>query len=391
MKKKQKRVFLDHASTTPVLPEVFRAMHQYFSTKYANPSALYEEGVMMKKVVEDSRKKIADIISSHSDEIIFTGSGTEADNLAIFGILDGLKLKIKKPHIIVSLIEHPAILEAVKVFIANGGEVSYLPMYPDGCVQAKDLKKILRPETILVSIMHANNEIGTVQPIKEIAKTIRHFRKNKKKENFLPYFHTDASQAANYLPLGIPQLGVDMMTLDASKIYGPKGIGMLFVRRGIEIVAQIVGGGQESGRRSGTESVASIVGFAKALSIVQGDFEKEGKRLVKIRDEAIGLIKKQFPKSDLNGSLENRLPNNINICFPKINAEFAVLQLDAKGFAISSSSSCNTLSANNRSYVIDALGNTSCSESSLRITLGRDTTRKEILNFIKTLRDLLRV
>jgi len=391
MKKSQKnkRIFLDHASTTPVLPKVFLAMKPYLSSEFANPSALYAEGVAIRRVVAKARTTIAKTISAQSDEIIFTGSGTEADNLAIFGIVRALKGIVKNPHIAVSALEHPAILEAVEVLKKEGVEVTVLYPNQDGIIRPGDVFKALKKNTVLVSIMYANNEIGTIEPIHDIAKAIRQFRKSKTKESYLPYFHTDASQAANYLPIGVPQLGVDMMTLDASKIYGPKGIGMLFVRRGITLTPMIFGGGQERGLRSGTENVASIVGLAEALTSAQSGRVKESKRISTLRDWFVKEILKKFPEAHINGGMEYRLPNNINICFPGIDGEFAVILFDAEGIAISSSSSCQTLKDSSRSYVIDSLGKKDdCAESSLRITLGRGTTKNNLVYALRVFKKI---
>jgi len=388
-----KRIFLDHASATPVLPEVLDSMMPFFSDSFENPSALYKEAVFAKQTVFNARKQIASILKALPDEIIFAGSGTEADNLALHGILsEAVKKstnaqKNHRPHIIISPFEHSAIREVVAQLVKNGGAVSILPLYSDGRVKPEDVEKLLTKHTILVSVMYANNEIGTIQPIKNIAKVIRHF--NKFYGNKKIYFHTDASQAANYLNLNVLELGVDMMTLDASKIYGPKGIGMLFVKRGVPLNAQILGGGQEGGRRSGTENVPAIVGFAKALSIVQGDAQKESKRLTRIRDMAIQTIVADFPSSHLNGSALHRLPNNINMCFEGIDAEFATIKLDVKGFAISTTSSCEAQSDDPRSIAVEALGVSGCAQSSLRITLGRSTTASDMKKCISTLKKVL--
>jgi len=243
--------------------------------------------------------------------------------------------------------------------------------------------------------MYANNEIGTVQPIREIAKSIRHFRKSKKYGSRAskcgwPYFHTDASQATNYCSLNVLRLGVDLMTIDGSKMYGPKGTGLLFARRGILLAPQIVGGGQEAGMRSGTENVPFIVGLSKALSIVNRDKDKELKRLTTLRDFAIKNILKNHKNAILNGDDKNRLPNNINICFPNLDAEFAVIKLDSLGIACSSSSSCQTLSDSSTSYVIDSIGRgKECSKSSLRFTLGRSTSKSDILRLISSLKKVI--
>ncbi len=389
-KNQKKRIFLDYASTTPALHEVEKAMRPFFATSFANPSALYEEGVNARKIVEKSRKEVARILSAHSDEIIFTGSGTESDNLALFGTVKTLRLKIPKPHIITSSFEHPAILEAAKQLEKEGVEVTYISPDKNGFITPSEIKKELKSNTVLVSVMFANNEIGTVQNIREIAKTIRLFRKEKKKDKDFPYLHTDASQAANYFSLNVLELHTDLLTLDGSKIYGPKGIGMLFVRRGVKITPQIVGGGQEKGFRSGTENVPLIVGFTKAFSIVQSDREKESKRLNILRDFVIKKILKEHPKAKLNGSFTSRLPNNINICFPGIDAEFAVIKLDSLGFACSSSSSCRTLSENSSSYVIESIGGgEECRESSLRFSLGRGNVKKDLIALCKILKKIL--
>jgi len=380
----KKRIFLDYASATPVLDEVQKAMNPFFAAQFENPSALYAEAVEVRRVVQESRKAIANVLKAHNDEIVFTGSGTEADNLAIFGVAGPLTLK--RPHIILSPFEHSAIRKAAQVFIDRGGSVSLLPVYHDGRVRADDVKKLITRRTVLVSVMYANNEIGTIQPVKDIAKVIRHYNKA---NSCRILFHTDASQAANYLSLNVLELGVDLMTLDASKVYGPKGIGLLFVKRGIELSPQIVGGGQEAKRRSGTENVPGIVGFAAALILVQSDRGQESKRLCALRDFALDSIVKTFPHSQVNGSRVERLPNNINVCIKGIDAEFTTLKLDARGFAVSTSSSCEAQSDDPRSIAVDSLGDLGCAVSSLRITIGRPTTKNDVVSFIAALKKVL--
>ncbi len=283
--------------------------------------------------------------------------------------------------------------------------MTIVPVDADGLVSPSSIQKALKASTVLVSIMYANNEVGTIQPIKEIAKTIRHFKKAKNSKlttNYAsrhdllidyPYFHTDASQAANYCNLNVLQLGIDLMTLDGSKIYGPKGIGMLWVKRDTHIESIIFGGGQESGLRSGTENVPYIIGFAKALSIVSKSAQSETKRLSKLRDSAIKTILKKYKGAVLNGSSSERLPNNINICFKGIDAEFAVIKADALGILCSGASSCRTLSENSRSYVLEAMqkdGEIDCADSSLRFTLGRNTTTHDIRTLIATLPKIIK-
>lgn len=403
--KKTKRIYLDHASTTPVLPEVLKAMQPYFSKQFYNPSALYKEGVLVARALKDARVEVARTLSALPDEIVFTGSGTESDNLAILGVLKASLRAVRKPHVIISAVEHPAIIELVPEIKKLGGEVTIVPVDADGLVSPSSIQKALKSSTVLVSIMYANNEVGTIQPIKEIAKTIRHFKKSKNSKlttNYssrhdllidYPYFHTDASQAANYCNMNVLQLGIDLMTLDGSKIYGPKGIGMLWVKRDTPIESIIFGGGQESGLRSGTENIPYIIGFAKALSIVSKSAQSETKRLSKLRDSAIKTILKKHKGAVLNGSSSERLPNNINICFKGIDAEFAVIKADALGILCSGASSCRTLSENSRSYVLEAMqkdGKIDCADSSLRFTLGRNTATHDIRTLIATLPKIIK-
>lgn len=393
---KKQRIYLDHASTTAVAPEVLKAMVPYFSKQFYNTTALYKEGVDSNRELSRARKSVAENLHALSDEIIFTGSGTEADNIAVLGVLKASLKIFAKPHIILSTIEHPAIIELIPEIRRMGGEVTMVPVNEFGIVNPNDVRDALKASTVLVSVMYANNEVGTIQPIREIAKSIRHHKKNRlarrqAKVLGYPYFHTDASQAANYCSLNILQLGVDLLTLDGSKIYGPKGVGMLFVKRNTAIEPIIFGGGQEMGLRSGTESLASIVGFATALSMSVVLSEKESKRLTKLRDETIKKILKKFPESSLNGHHVERLPNNINICFPGIDGEFAVIKADALGIMCSTASSCRTLSENSHSYVLEAMGNKQkCSESSLRFSLGRGTTSDHTRALLKLLPSVIK-
>ena len=395
-RKIKKRIFLDHASATPILPEVSSLMSEYNRKFFANPSALYKEALIAHADMERARKGIADILRAQPDEIVFTASGTEADNLAISGITDDLfGNKKHTPHIIVSRFEHSAILESVKKFERKGGKVTYVGVDEKGFVSPKDILAALTPETVLVSVMYVNNEIGTIQPIKEIAKTIRYYKKHHAKEiahcfyGKGPLFHTDASAGANYLSLEVLTLGVDLMTLDAAKIYGPKGIGLLYAKRGIPLSPAIVGGGQEGGRRSGTENISHILGFAKALAVVQSDREKEGKRLTKLRDHAIQEISKRAPGSHQNGG-GSILPNTINICFPGFDAQFLVLKLDVRGIAVSSSSACQSKKEDAKSHVLAVLGNKGCDTSSLRITLGRYTKKTDVDALVRMFPEVLK-
>jgi cysteine desulfurase len=290
----------------------------------------------------------------------------------------------KKPHIIISSIEHAAIIETAKILSESGeASVSYLPVDNEGIVLVQELKKMLRPETVLVSVMYANNEIGTIQPIREIAKTLRHARKEK---GMFPLLHTDATQAGNYLPLRIPPLGVDLMTLNSSKIYGPKGVGALFVRDGIILSPLMHGGIQEGGFRPGTENVAGCVAFSRALAITQSMMKKESERLSSLQNFFFNELSKAFPDSVINGSRALRLPNNVHVSFPEISSETLTLYLDARGIYVSEKSACKA-SMEEPSHVITALGKNT-GMGSIRFSMGRSTTRNDIKRTIAALKDI---
>ena len=315
---RQKVRYFDHAATTYLAPRVVKAMEPYWSEKFGNPSALYAKGREAKAAIDQARAQVAQIFNCSPGEIIFEGSGTESDNHALIGT--ALANKARGNHIITSTIEHHAVLHALGFLETQGFEVTYLPVDSDGLIKLAELEKAIRPETILVSIMLANNEIGTVQPIKEISAVI-------KSAGQPIMFHTDACQAAGFYELDVASLGVDLMTVNGSKIYGPKGTGVLYVKKGTAIQPYIHGGGQENGRRAGTENVAGIVGLATALELVQAEKEQENERLLKLRSKLIdGLLK--IPKVVLNGHPEKRLPNNVNVTIKDIEGEAMLLHLD---------------------------------------------------------------
>lgn len=379
---------MDYASITPVAREVAEAMRQYESGSFANPSALYAEAIAGKEAAQNARGKIARILNVRKNEIIFTASGTESNNLALLGVFKACRTKDFIPHIIVSEIEHPSILEICEEIKRLGGEVTYVLVSEEGIVNLKDIRTALRDNTVLISVMYANNEIGTIQPIKEIGRMIKEWRQ--KKDTLIPYFHTDACQAVLYESLDALKLGVDMMTLDGIKMHGPRGTGLLYMKQDVTINPIFFGGGQERGLRSGTENVPGIVGLAIALELAEKMKESELARLTDIRDYAIEKILKTFPGSTLNGSKDLRLPNNINICFPRLDAEFAVISLDVAGIAVSYSSSCRTLKEDSSSYVVTALGKEECGTSSLRITLGRESTKTDIGALVVALQKIIK-
>lgn len=389
------RIYLDYASTTPLDKKVLKAMKPYLQGSFFNPSAIYKEGVEIKKKINEAKASIASILNAQASDIIFTASGTESINLAIRGIVEAYKKSYpeKTPHIITSVIEHSATLEVCRSLeMGARAEVTYLPVDEDGKIKASDVEKALRDETILVTVMYANNEIGTIEPIKEIARRVKLWKIDKKRnaEDY-PFVHTDASQAVNYCILDREKLGVDLMTLDGHKIYGPKGVAVLYMKKYVSCESIINGGGQEGGMRPGTENVSGIIGMAKALEITQKIKEKESARLIILRDYFFDEIIKIFPKAKINGSREDRLPNNINFCIPNMNAEFLVLELDACGVACASLSSCENLNDESVSYVVQNLPQgEECARSSIRLSMGRGTSKGHLKKVLKLLPELVK-
>ena len=380
----KREVYLDYAGATPMDAQVKLAMEPYWELEFGNPSALYRKGRIAKDAVDAARKTIAGILHARESEIIFTAGSTEADNLAMFGVIRAVKpiLVANKlgGHVIISAIEHHVVLNSVEALIKEGVARSLAPVDKDGITDVAALEKLIRPDTILVSVMYANNEIGTIQPLGEIAKVIRKVREERKKENNpLPiYFHSDGAQAAGALDLDVQKLGVDLFVISSSKVYGPKGVAVLYIRRGTRIAPIYFGGGQEGNLRSGTENVPVIVGFAKALGIAEDMREKENARLAELRDYFISRLTKEIPKTILNGSQRSRLPNNVNVTVLDIEGEAAVLYLDAHGISISTGSACTSITLD-PSHVIIALGRPyEHAHGSLRFSLGRSTTREDI-------------
>src|SRR3989338_8825952 len=373
-KSNKKRVFLDYASITPVDSGVEKEMIKIQKKIWANPSSLHTEGENAKNVLDEARIRIARILHCRGNEIFFTSGGTESLNLAIFGTIKSL---LKE----------------------NVTEVSFVMPNKKGIINPESIIKEIKENTILVIVQHANNEIGTIQPISKIAGKIKEYRKNK--NNPYPYFLVDASQSVLYENVSMEKLGADLLVLDGIKMYGPRGAGILVVKHGVKISPILFGGGQEKGLRSGTENVVNSVGFALALEIAAKIREKESLRLTQLRNYTVVKILKParhasqgdagggISNPSFNGGLENRLPNNINICFPGQDSELLVIKLDILGFAVSAASACHTLSFENGSYVIDSIGKPECSSSSLRITLGRDTKKSDLDKLVFALRKIL--
>lgn len=377
----QREIYLDHAATTYVDDCVLEAMQPYFSNVFANPSSFHTPGMRAKGALTTARATVAKILNAREDEIIFTSGGTESDNLAVIGIPRAHRAKGR--HVITSAIEHPAVLEPLQ-HLEKIGEIELTVLSVDACgrVSVEDVENTLRPDTILVSIMFANNEIGTIEPIADIGRAILKWRK----EHTTPYpfFHTDACQAAGAFLLDVEKLHVDLLTLNSSKLYGPKGIGVLFVRRGVKLEPLFRGGGQERNLRSGTENVPAIVGLATAFAFAQAEREAENARLIVLRDRLTdGLL--AIPKTRLNGHPTERLPNNVNISFLDIEGEAAVLYLDAENIFVSTGSACASQSLD-PSHVILAMGvSYEAAHGSLRFTLGKRTTAEDIERVIEVM------
>jgi cysteine desulfurase len=376
----KKHIYLDHAATTPTDSRVVKAMEPYWTKEFGNPSALYSLGQHAKQALNNSRLAVAKVFHSQAEEIIFTGGGTESINLAIKGVV--LASRLTPAHVITSNFEHHAVLNTVQALKNQGHEVSLIPVDADGFVIQDKLWSAIQDNTVLISIMMANNEVGTIEPIQEIGARLEKINKERKSKN-LPhiFFHTDACQAAGALDLNVDKLHVDLMSINGSKIYGPKGVGVLYVRRGTPLKALVDGGGQEKNLRSGTENIPGIVGLATALNIAEQNREKENKRLIALRDWLSKKLLTSIPKTLLNGHTSKRLPNNINISILDIEGEAMLLYLDEIGIQVSTGSAC-TAQDLEPSHVIRALGRPyEAAHGSLRLTLGRET-RKEDLVFL---------
>lgn len=383
-----KRIYFDYAAGTPVDPAVLRAMEPYFAEKFGNPGSMHAFGQEAMAAVDASRESVAKAIGAGFREIIFAGSATEANNLALRGVAekfrDGHNASSKTPpRIIVSAIEHESVLETARDLERMGIHAVYVPVDARGIVDLKKMKENLTSDTALVSIMYANNEIGSVQPIPEIAKIIREFRGKKD----YPLFHTDAAQAFQFLNCNADELGVDLMTISSHKMYGPKGIGALYARDEKNLRPRVTGGGQEFGLRSGTENVPAIVGFAKAVELAAASRGAESKRIASLRGDFWRGIKKIFPNAEMNGPEEHseKLPNILNVYFPGYAAQDIITKLDLNGLAVSSGSACRSRAIES-SYVIEALGHGKVrAKSSIRFSFGRPTTKEELANGLEVI------
>ncbi len=362
-------IYLDHAATTPLDPRVLEAMLPYLSERFGNPSSIHRLGREARQALDEAREVVAGVLNASPQEIIFTSSGTEADNLALKGVAQALFLEGKGNHIITSAIEHHAVLHTCDDLERFGFQVTRLPVDGYGLVHPEALAEAIRPGTILVSIMYANNEVGTIEPIPELAEVAhRHGI----------YFHTDAVQAAGALSLDVETLGVDLLSLSAHKFYGPRGVGVLYVRRGVPLLPQMHGGGQERGRRSGTENVAGIVGLAIALRLAQEEREAYNAHCLRLRDRLIAGILERIPSARLNGHPTRRLPNNAHFCFEHVDGESILVGLDQQGICASGGSAC-TAGALEPSHVLIAMGvPPEVARGAVRFTVGRQNTPEQI-------------
>ncbi len=373
-----KTVYLDNSATTKTDEEVLKEMLPYFSENFGNPSSIYKLGRETRKAVEEAREKVAKALNCESSEIYFTAGGSESDNTVIRGIAHSYKNKGN--HIITSKIEHPAVLETCKQLESEGFEVTYIGVDEKGIINLQELKEAIRPTTTLITIMFANNEIGTIEPIKEIAKIA--------KENDI-FFHTDAVQAIGSVRIDVKEYGIDSLSLSAHKFYGPKGVGAFYIRKGIKFDKLIKGGHQERNKRAGTENVPGIVGLGKAIELANEDLEEHNKKIKELRDYYLEQVTEKIPYIKINGDLENRLPGNANVSFRFIEGEGLLLNLDLKGICASSGSACTSGSLD-PSHVLLAIGLPhEIAHGSLRISIGKNNTKEEIDYVIENLVEIV--
>ena len=369
-----KRIYLDYTATTPTHPDVVKAMLPYFTDVFGNASSIHSYGQGAKGAIEEARGKVADIIGARNDEIVFTSGGTEADNFALKGV--AMANEGKGNHIITSPVEHHAVVETCKFLEKRGYNVTYLPVDEYGMVDPDDVRRAITDGTVLISVMHANNEMGTIEPIAEIGKIAR--------ESEI-CFHTDAVQALGHVPLDVNELGVDLLSMSAHKLYGPKGVGTLYIRKGTKLVPFIHGGEQERKRRAGTENVSAIVGFGKAIELARQEMSEEEERLTSLRDRLINGLLERIDHVRLNGHPQKRLPNNVNISVDFVEGESMLLNLDLEGICASTGSACSSSSLE-ASHVLLAMGiPPEQAHGSLRFSLGKWTTGEDIEKVLEVL------
>ena len=373
-----RNVYLDYSATTPVKEEVLQEMIPYFTEKFGNPSSLYDKGLESKEAIDTARARIGALINADPKEIFFTAGGTEADNWAVFGTAD--KLKEKGNHIITTKVEHHAMLHSCEFLEKQGYEITYLGIGPDGRISLEELEAAITDKTILISVMMVNNEIGTVQPIKEIAQIAKAHK---------VLFHTDAVQALGNVPIDVKDLGVDMLSISSHKIYGPKGEGALYIRKGLRISNYLHGGAQETGRRAGTENLTGIVGFGKAAELSRINFDEHVKHCSELRNYLVDRILTEIPDTHVNGTMEARHPGNANITFKYIEGESILLMLNYLGICVSTGSACSSKSLE-PSHVLSALGvPVEMIHGTVRFTVGDFTTKEDIDYVVENLKSVV--
>ncbi|MCI5721339.1 MAG: cysteine desulfurase NifS [Firmicutes bacterium] len=373
-----RKVYLDYSATTPVKDEVLQEMIPYFTQNFGNPSSLYTLGLEAKAALDKAREQVAGLINADAKEVFFTGCGSEADNWALTGVANALK--DKGNHIITTKIEHHAMLHTCEFLEKNGYEVTYLDVEADGTVRPETLEAAITDKTILISVMFVNNEVGTIEPIKELAAIA-------KKHKIL--FHTDAVQALANVPIDVKDLGIDLMSMSAHKIYGPKGVGAMFMRKGLRLPSFIHGGAQEMGRRAGTENLAGIVGFGKAAEMARENLENHIKHCSELRNYLVERVTSEIPDTFVNGSMEHRHPGNANITFKYIEGESILLLLDYKGISVSTGSACSSKSLK-PSHVLEALGvPVEMIHGTVRFTVGDFTTKEDIDYVVDSLKEVV--
>lgn len=371
-------IYLDNSATTKLDKEVLKEMLPYLQENYGNPSSAYRIGRENKAIIEDARRQVAKVLNANTEEIYFTSGGSESDNMALKGV--AFANQDKGRHIITSKIEHPAVLDTCKELERHGFEITYINVDKNGIVDLKQLETSIREDTILISIMFANNEIGTIEPIKKIGRIAKQY-------NVL--FHTDSVQAIGNIKIDVKELGIDLLSLSAHKFYGPKGIGALYVRNGINFRKYLNGGHQERNKRAGTENVAGIVGLGKAITLAYNNFEDKNKYLYNLRTYLINEIKNNIPDIRINGDIEKRLQGNINISVNGVEADNILTELDKRGIFISTGSACTTGSIES-SHVLKAIGLSDTeAHSSIRISLGKYNTKDELKHFSKELKEII--
>ena len=373
-------IYLDNAASTAVHPEVVKEMLPYFDVQYGNPSSIHQFGRKAKNAIQKARKQVAVLIGAEPDEILFTSGGTESNNTILYGIPKSRGPKFVLNHIITSSIEHEAILEPCRDLEKNGVKVTYLPVDEHGIVNPNDITNLVNPQTVIVSVMFANNEVGTIQPIKEISKICNKYQ--------IP-LHTDAVQAVGKVPINVKELGVDALSISSHKINGPKGVGALFIKKGLTIAPEILGGGQENGMRSGTENVASIVGFGKACEIAKERLNDNISHFQTLHSSILSSVVKEIPHVKLNGHPEKRIFNNIHLTFLGVNGEDLIIKLDEHGIAASTGSACS-VHTQKASHVLKAMGfNHEQITGSLRISFGYMNTLNEVNQTVEVLKKVV--